>query len=767
MTMEEKNQLITQYIYNSFLELKQLCPNDKGFFVNEEKYRKSLNIFLNREEDIDELKKQIDIEKNNLLESYRNWEQEEKERYLSQFENKEMENDKLGITLNRQMIELMMIANSNSIEELNRISSELFIDIDSSNFDLAQLREEMFKLYTKDLIDRNSLYNNPNANLNKKISNIIDNAHLTIEQAEQLNSIIKNGIDNKMTSDQIYNAIGSQFPQEISKNIFTALSESRDLSEPGINKYQLSDYQSLYSKLKDFKSITIDYESKYPAVHMENGELYFSKLERCLDFAKGLNKDVRLNALIFFEDCPKELSNLDYNVENKQKVYNELLKYVDGITKMIATYNQKSLKENGYEVVKSVDIFNELITRFSNDFNGQYVNREDVSKNNNLEAGWQKFLSIEDLCSIALVARKNLPNVEFVYNDINLEDKSKLPILKSIIDRIQSFEEKNKDSLNGKKIIDCIGTQMHLSPYITENELDSSLSILSSYGYPIKITEYDQPLSDEYISSHSKTECEQEKQKKQSNLKNYFERVQNKYNIKQLTVWTLTDATSFLLDKKNKELIEQGKKPIESIYAGVFRKNELLSQQTQKETKQEQPRVENQQPVQKPIQIHTATHEQQKVENTQPTQQPLSKNQSLPQEKPKPKIATMLAGVIKDGKTFENVRSLKKNKQKSNANTDTLQRKTLDKNDDKLIKWNNSREKQLYELKTTKNQINYANNLNYQNTNQLQNEKGKVLKKLNTNTTSSGFANIILLSLITGFSAGIIFVMMYLFLRTI
>ena len=120
---------------------------------------------------------------------------------------------------------------------------------------------------------------------------------------------------------------------------------------------------------------------------------------------------------------------------------------------MIATYNQKSLKENGYEVVKSVDIFNELITRFSNDFNGQYLNKEDVSKNNNLEAGWQKFLSIEDLCSVALVARKNLPNVEFVYNDINLEDKSKLPILKSIIDRIQSFEEKNKDSINDKDSI--------------------------------------------------------------------------------------------------------------------------------------------------------------------------------------------------------------------------------------------------------------------------------------------------------------------------
>lgn len=120
MTMEEKNQVITQYIYNSFLELKQLCSKDKGYFVNKEKYKKSLNMFLNRDEDIEELKKQIDLEKKNLLDSYRKWEEEERNRYLSRFENEKKANDKLGITLNRQMIELMMIANSNFMDELKK-----------------------------------------------------------------------------------------------------------------------------------------------------------------------------------------------------------------------------------------------------------------------------------------------------------------------------------------------------------------------------------------------------------------------------------------------------------------------------------------------------------------------------------------------------------------------------------------------------------------------------------------------------------------------
>ena len=581
MTMEEKNQIITQYIYNSFLELKQLCPKDKGFFVNEDKYKRSLDLFLNRDEEIDTLKQEIDLEKEKLLDSYRKWEQEEMERYLSQFEDEKQE--KMGITLNRQMIELMMISNASSIDELQKICSELEIDIDNSNLNLEQLKDSSFNSYIADLVDRNELYNNPTANLNQKLSNIINNAHLTPDQVEQLNSIVQRGMQDNMTSNEIYKSIDLQFPQEVSHDIFVALSESRDLSEPGINKFQLLDCQMLHDKLKDFKSITIDYESKYPAVHMANGELYFNKLERCLDFAKSLNKDVRLNALIFYEDCPKDLSQLEYNEENKQKVYTELFKYVDGTTKMIASYNQKSLKENGYEVVKSIDVFNELVTRFSKDFNGQYLNREDIPKYNNKESGWQKFLNVEDLCQVAMIARKNLPNVEFVYNEINLEDKNKLPVFESIVDRIKTFEEKNKDKLNGKKLIDCIGTQMHLSPYVTEKELDYSLSTLSSYGYPLKVTEYDQPLSDEYISTHSPQECEKEKNRKQKNLKNYFESNASKYNIKQVTTWTITDSTNFLLDKKNKSLIEQGKQPIQSIYAGALRPKKSFAQRSQNE----------------------------------------------------------------------------------------------------------------------------------------------------------------------------------------
>ena len=583
MNMDEKNKIITQYLYNTFLELKKLCSKDKGLFVNEDKYKRSLDLFLNRDEDIDVLIKMIDLEKEKLLDSYYKWEEQERQNFLDQFENETVENEKAGITLNRQMIELMMIVNSKSVDELINISSLLSINISNENIDLNQMKEQVFKTYIDSLTDRNEFYRNPSANLRQKILNVINNCDLTVEQIDRFKTIVQNGIQSNMSSSEIFKIIEVEFPKEVSHNIFVALSESRDLSEPGITDFQISDWQFLFDKLKEFKSITIDFEVKYPSIHLPNGEFYYKKLERCLDFARSLHKDVRLNALIFFEDCPKFLSELEYNCENKQIVYKELLMYVDCITKMIASYNQMSLQENGYEVIKSIDIFNELITRFSNDFMGEYFIREDVSKTNSQESGWQRFLSIEDLCQIALVARRNLPNVEFVYNEVNLEDKKKLPMFKSVLDRIRFFEEKHQDLLNDKKIIDCIGTQMHLNPYVTERDLDYSLDFLSSCGYPIKITEYDQTLSDDFINSHSSKECEAEKARRQEKLKNYFEVNAKKYNIKQITIWSLTDSTNFLLDKKNKALIKNGMAPIKSVYGGAFRTKKVFDYRNTRE----------------------------------------------------------------------------------------------------------------------------------------------------------------------------------------
>ena len=41
------------------------------------------------------------------------------------------------------------------------------------------------------------------------------------------------------------------------------------------------------------------------------------------------------------------------------------------------------------------------------------------------QEGWQKYLTLEDLCEMALEARKAMPNVTFTYNDMNWVNPNK------------------------------------------------------------------------------------------------------------------------------------------------------------------------------------------------------------------------------------------------------------------------------------------------------------------------------------------------------
>lgn len=641
MNIEEKERYIKDYIKTKLINLKEICTSDPGYFISIEKYEKAVNKYTNNEmlsEPLDKIIEMIDLESEQLLESYNKWVLEQKEAFLERLKKDSVENDKMGLTLNRQMIELMMIAKAKDVEEIVNIASTLNIDItDINDVTLDNLKKSVFDKYRNTLTERNLFLSNQQANLEVKLNNIIINSGISSEELETLKSIFDIAKKQKYNSNETFQYINKSFSEDTVHKIFTAYMESRDLSETGILNYDISDYQSIYKKINDFRSITIDYESKYPAVHMANGEFYYQKLDRCLDFAKSLGKDVRLNALIFFDDCPKYISDLEPNEDNKRIAYNELLRYVDETTKHIAEYNQRSLSETGHEVVKSIDMFNELITRFSQDFGGKYFDRGNLPTSNNYEAGWQKFLNINDLCEIALCARKNLPNMEFVFNEINLEDKEKLPIFKDLMGQINDFEIKNSERLNGKKIIDCIGTQMHLNPNTTLEDINYSLQELSSLGLPIKITEYDQPLSNEYIESHTAKECDDEKQRIQETYKQFLINNAQKYNIKQVTIWSLTDSTSFLLDIENKVRIEKSEKPLDTIYSGAFRdkksslnKTEKSLEVTNNDYNKVLPKVVNQE---KTTQVKRESFDKRSQGEVQIASQIRQKNQLIKQQK--------------------------------------------------------------------------------------------------------------------------------------
>ena len=55
----------------------------------------------------------------------------------------------------------------------------------------------------------------------------------------------------------------------------------------------------------------------------------------------------------------------------------------------------------------------------------------------NIKSGWLKHLDINDLCEVIAVARQNLPDTDFMYNDDNLIDPNKLEPTMELLQQIR------------------------------------------------------------------------------------------------------------------------------------------------------------------------------------------------------------------------------------------------------------------------------------------------------------------------------------------
>ena len=256
---------------------------------------------------------------------------------------------------------------------------------------------------------------------------------------------------------------------------------------------------------------------------------------------------------------------LEETPENKGIVKDKLIKYIDETTKYIG--------QSGYsDTVRSIDIFNELPNRFPLEGDTPYKYRGDIEQTkdasgvvpDNIKSGWSKHLSIEDLCDAATVARTNLPDTDFMYNDDNLTDPAKLAITKDIISEVQSYEQEHS-----VKLIDSIGTQMHLDNDVTSEEIENMFKELSEYGLPIEITEFDLAMT-QNVEGLTDEEIEVLRQQKMNEIISCIESLQEEYNIRGLTICSKTDSQNFRVKLANEELLTSGNEPIDTLHGGYF-----------------------------------------------------------------------------------------------------------------------------------------------------------------------------------------------------
>lgn len=471
-----------------------------------------------------------------------------------------------GITLNNQDIDLMMIATSDTFDALEE-SLKKVTNIKTTinqNVSIEDERQRVFDLYMHSLTPKVDYLRKTGLRLSKKIEYLKQSGILSREEIAMIDEIISTG---NTQQEMMRKLIGSysQNPSRLHQ-IYKTLRDYTPIEKTGIIGTSMEAYRNLYNQIQqNYNSITIDEEAKYGSIVLGDGTFDFDHLKKSLDFAKETGKQVRLNTLIFYQDCPEYLYQLPKNEESKRLVKQKLMDYVSATTKFIA--------ENGYsDVVRSYDVFNELLNRFSMKGEISYMYRGDIPQtsltvDDNIKSGWLKHLEISDLCDIITEARRNLPTADFMFNDDNWLDPRKIEANKKLILEIQQYEKEH-----GVKLIDSIGIQMHIDNNSSKTDIENMIRELSKFGLPIEITEFDIVMT-KGTKGLSDFEIEILRQQKINEVYSAIEELREECNIRGFTIWSKTNRQNFRVTLENERRIKAGEPTIESLHGGVFTEN--------------------------------------------------------------------------------------------------------------------------------------------------------------------------------------------------
>lgn len=557
--MEEKNKYVETYIINIG---EQLARN--GIKITDNQLSRVINRFSNSDKSIEEIQKEINDLLNEFLENY-----------SKMMEAKQLQDLQVpfnGITLNNQDIDLMLIAGANNPQELQDALSKITnIRLSLNTTELTEeqfveIRQQAYDMYLDTLTSRNDYIKNRKIELGRKIEYLKSSGILSGEEIATLDNIIS----SSRNPDEIVEKLNQSFSSDKVHRMYEIIRDFTPIEKTGIKSSTLEASRNLFEEVKNnYNSITIDEEAKYGKVALQDRSFNFKHLQKALDFAKAQNKQVRLNTLLFYMDCHDELYNLEKTPENKMLVKQKLQNYVDATTRFIV--------DNGYsDTVRSVDVFNELLNRFAMTGETPYMYRGDIPQtsttmpngeivvDDNIKSGWLKHLDIADLCDVIAVARKNMPTTDFMYNDDHLIDTKKIAPTTQLIKQIRENEKRL-----GVKLIDSIGTQMHVDNGMTKEQMKEMIINLSQFGLPIEITEFDIVMTNG-VEKLSEEQIETMRQAKINEIYECVDELREQYNIRGFTIWSKTDKQNFRVFLANELRIPKGLEPIETLHGGYY-----------------------------------------------------------------------------------------------------------------------------------------------------------------------------------------------------
>lgn len=605
--MNQKNKMIEDYITNI---ANQVNSKYNGL-IDDDKISRAIKMFSNSNEDfeteiIPKINKLVQEIIDNYLEFKRQIEEMIKSREVEQFDELailDLNTDKNGVFLSQQQIDLLMITELKSKEQIKEYIETMCGQFPYKNVEdiienyesittpeqLEQAKRTLFEKYQASIIDYIS---------NSQMSDT-EKAKVKLERlginGQELEMCLEQVSQGKINETFIY--LGQKYGNYFITKLNRSMNDDFD-NVKSVSYEEMKSLSDLISRDKSIDTIIMATgtfnNSVYPSL---NGNVFDPFLtKKALQYCANHDIHMRYHTL-FDQSRVEQLLNQGKGLKDHDQILAEMKSFVQISMQYIEKYNRQL--SDGSMLINEVEIFNELVERNKDNKNAPY------------EMIWEKYFGItsEELASCFDGLKK--PNgVEYMYNETTLTE--------SPFKRQKVEETLNKIINANPNLIDRFGDQMHLSDedIITKQGRDN----LQETAQMIKRIQ-DKKIYVDGKEKHIKTECtEHDFHFTKPFLKNVNTMQQNGQKV---DLWQVKRK---MQDYISKTYTSNGVNFERSTYWSLFGKNDHNLVRANKSIVKE----------------NKKRKEEGKKEN--------------------PLINTMSAGLIPNGKKFSNIKSLKSNK---------------------------------------------------------------------------------------------------------
>ncbi len=586
MNIEQKNQLIEQYINELVLSINSKYVG----LITDEKKKKAIEMFKDSNGDLkSEIIPKINEIANQMIEDFVNF-----QNHLAKFtgnnqlgESRELASlqlntSKNGIYLSQQQIDLLMITELKSKEELKNYVENICgqfpnmtVEDIVSNYrsiqtldELEEAKKELYKNYQDSLIS------------------YLDNAKMnSIEQA-------KVKLEKLSITAQEQDACLSFISQGKIEDVYKYLQQRHGIDFiTQFNRYMKDDFENVKSvSYEEMKSLS-NLISNDPSIdtiiiatgkfdntiyQSSNGKVFDPYLtEKALYYCMSHNKHMRYHAL-FDQSHVDNLLRQGKGLKDHDKILAEMKSFVKKSIDFIEE-NNKQLAD-GSKVINTVEIFNEL------------VEKNKSNKDSSYDMVWEKNfgITIDEIISCFDDIKKPV-GVEFMYNETTLtESQQKRDKVEEVLFEIDRLSP---------NLIDSFGDQMHLSDEDVMTE--KGKQNLAETAKMLKRIQDGKLLIDGKIKTikSKKTECTEHDFHFENEFLNNYEIAKNNGNVSSLwnikrnmqdyigdcylsngvefqrsTYWTLFGRNDHSLVRNNIKFAKETNKPLlSSMQAGIIR----------------------------------------------------------------------------------------------------------------------------------------------------------------------------------------------------